>query len=371
MSAEIRINKTGCFHKSRPLLFLLAIELIASSGCYRPVITPKHIPKDLVAPHVTNAKAIDLSRLSGFASTKDFIEIGDVIEVTIIAGVSDQVPLSIPVRISDDGTALIPLLGAIPLAGMRIEQAEQIIRQQAMAGGIYRNPHVTVVLEIKDANKVTVIGAVEKPGTYDLPRSSSNLLTAFVAAGGLTSNASTNIEVRSPAKHAFPANSEKQNRLATYTGGQQTAAPVSQSIRINLVSASDAGRGVNLRDGDVVMVPELDQNPIQVLGLVRRPAEYKLPTDRDLHLLDVLAMAGGLSSPVADKIYVIRRIPGEPETQVIKVSYQKAKRVRSENIRLSSGDVVSVERTPMTVAFEAFNRFINIGIGATARVPIF
>jgi polysaccharide export outer membrane protein len=119
------------------------------------------------------------------------------------------------------------------------------------------------------------------------------------------------------------------------------------------------------------MVPELDQNPIQVLGLVRRPADYELPTDRDLHLLDVLAMAGGLSSPVADKIYVIRRIPGEPETQVIKVSYQKAKRVRSENIRLASGDVVSVERTPMTVAFEAFNRFINIGIGATARVPIF
>jgi polysaccharide export outer membrane protein len=371
VSTEIRINKIGCFHKSRPLLFLLVIELIASAGCYRPLITPKHIPKDLVAPHVTNAKAIDLSRLSGFASTKDFIEIGDVIEVTIIAGVSDQGPLSIPVRINDDGTALIPLLGAIPLAGMRIEQAEKIIRQQAMTGGVYRNPHVTVVLEIKDANKVTVIGAVEKPGTYDLPRSSSNLLTAFVAAGGLTSNASTNIEVRSPAQQAFPANPERQNRLATYTGGQQTAVPVSQSVRINLVSASNAGQGVNLRDGDVVMVPELDQNPIQVLGLVRKPADYELPSDRDLHLLDVLAMAGGLSSPVADKIYVIRRIPGEPETQVIKVSYQKAKRVRSENIRLASGDVVSVERTPMTVAFDAFTRFVNIGIGATARVPIF
>ena len=43
------------------------------------------------------------------------------------------------------------------------------------------------------------------------------------------------------------------------------------------------------------MVPQLDQNPIQVLGLIRKPGEYKLPTDRDLRVLDALALAGGLS----------------------------------------------------------------------------
>jgi len=371
VSSETPKNIVCCFSKRRLLISLLAIELIATVGCYRRVITPKHMPKDLIAPHVENAKAIDLSRLSGFASTKDFLEVGDVIEVTIVAGASDQGPLSIPIRINKDGTALVPLLGAIPLAGMRVEQAEQIIRQQAMAGGVYMNPHVTVVLETKDANKVTIIGAVESPGTYDLPRSSSNLLTAFVAAGGLTSNASTSIEVRSPAKQIFPLDQERQNRLANYSGGQQAVQPVSQSVKINLVTASNAGRGVNLRDGDVVMVPEMDQNPVTVLGLVRKPADYKLPSDRDLTVLDVLAMAGGLTSPVANKIYVIRRIPGEQDTQVIQVSYQKAKRVESENIRLASGDVVSVERTPLTVVFDAFDRFVNFGVGATARVPGF
>ena len=366
-------NKNAVFGVSviGSMPWLLAIALFVGSGCYRRVITPKHLPKDLVAPHVTNAKAIDLSRLSGFASTKDFIEIGDVIEVTIVAGASDQGPLSIPIRINADGTALVPLLGSIPLAGMRVEQAEQIIRQQAMAGGVYVNPHVTVVLETKDANKVTVIGAVENPGTYELPRSSSNLLTAFVAAGGLTSNAATNIEVRSPAKQHFPLNRQRQNRLANYNDANQHVQPVSRSVKINLVTASNAGRGVNLKDGDVVMVPEMDQNPVTVLGLVKKPADYKLPSDRDLHVLDVIGMAGGLTSPVADKIYVIRRIPGKPEAQVIKVSYHKAKRVRRENIRLASGDVVSVERTPLTVAFDVFDRFVNFGVGATTQVPMF
>ncbi len=371
MFPKIPNKKFGSVGKSQLLIILLAIQLVLHVGCYRRIITPKHMPKDLAAPHIENAKAIDLSRLSGFASTKDFIEVGDVVEITIVAGASDQGPLSIPVRINKDGTALVPLLGLIPLAGMRVEQAEQIIRQQSMAGGVYVNPHVTVVLETKDANKVTVIGAVEKPGTYDLPRSSSNLLTAFVAAGGLTSNASTKIEVRSPARQAFPVNQEKPNRLAGYDGVTPNAQPVSHSVKVNLVTASNAGRGVNLRDGDVVMVPEMDQNPVTVLGLVRKPADYKLPSDRDLTVLDVLAMAGGLTSPVANKIYVIRRIPGEQDSQVIQVSYQKAKRVQSENIRLASGDVVSVERTPITVVFDAFDRFVNFGVGATARVPGF
>ena len=88
-------------------------------------------------------------------------------------------------------------------------------------------------------------------------------------------------------------------------------------------------------------------------------------------MLDIIGMAGGMTSPVANKIYVIRRIPGEPEAQVIKVSYQKAKRDRNENIRLASGDVVSVERTPLTIMFDAFDRFVNFGVGATARVPGF
>ena len=135
-------NKNVRASVSGSLLCLLAIASVVSTGCYRPVITPKHMPKDLVAPQVENAKTVDLSRLSGFASTKDFIEIGDVIEVTIIAGASDQGPLSIPIRINTDGTALVPLIGAIPLAGMRVEQAEQIIRQQAMAGGEIGRAHV-------------------------------------------------------------------------------------------------------------------------------------------------------------------------------------------------------------------------------------
>jgi polysaccharide export outer membrane protein len=354
------------------LILVVVVTLLASSGCYRPIIKPGRLPSDLVAPPIVNPQTIDLSRLSGFLASNDLIEPGDVIEVTVVAGIADQGPLTVPVRIGDDGVAMLPLMGEIPLAGLELQQAEQIIRETSISRGVFRNPHVTVVMKKKRINKVTVIGAVKKPGIYELPRGASNLLSAFVAAGGLNSDAGTDVEIRSPAKRAFSPNDGTENRLAGYFNDSTSQKrSSSQSVRINLISASQAGRGINLRDGDVVMVPKRDQNPVQVLGLVRKPGEYKLPTDRELHVLDVLAMSGGMTSAVADKIYVIRRIPNQTDTQVIKISYRKAKRKHSENIRLASGDVVSVERTPMTVMFAAFDRFVNFGIGATARIPMF
>ncbi len=343
-----------------------------SFGCYKPIVTPKHIPPNLIAPRIINPGTLDLSRLSGFSSSTVLIEPGDVIEVTVIGGVADKQPLTVPVRIGDDGVALLPLLGQIPLAGMELEQAELVIRQAAISRGVYRNPHVTVVMENKRISKITVIGAVKKPGSYELPRSSSNLLSAFVAAGGLKDDASMNIEVRSPAQRPIGSVDQTENRMASYSVDATASSPsASRSVRINLISASQAGRGINLRDGDVVMVHKRDQNPIQVLGLVRKPGEYTLPTDRELRVLDAIALSGGIISPVANKIYVIRRVPDKAEAQVIKVSLRAAKRKYSENIRLASGDVVSVEQTPATVIFEAFNRFINFGIGASTSIPLF
>ena len=353
-------------------MFLIGFCVLVSFGCYKPVVTPKHLSPKLVAPRIVNPGTIDLSRLSGFAASNLSIEPGDVIEVTIIAGVADQRPLSVPLRIGDDGIALVPLLGQIPLAGMELEQAEQVIRQAAITRGLYRNPHVTVVMDKKRVSKITVIGAVKKPGLYELPRSSCNLLSAFVAAGGLNSDAGMDIEVRSPARRPLSPPQERENRLAGYSVDPAVARQAtSRSVSINLISASQAGRGINLKDGDVVMVPKRDQNPIQVLSLVWFWSSKPLPMDRELHLLDAIALAGGLASPVADKVYVIRRIPEKSDTQVIKIGVRAAKRKHSENIRLASGDVVSVEQTPTTVMFEAFNRFVNVGIGATLPIPMF
>ncbi|MDH3716878.1 MAG: SLBB domain-containing protein [Planctomycetota bacterium] len=348
--------------------------LICLPGCASSVYHASSLPAELEAPPVNNVHTVDLSRLSGFAVSNELIEPGDVLEVTIVAGITEHGPLTIPVRVSDNGSAGIPLLGEVALAGMELEQAEQAIRAAAVTQGVYRNPHVTVVMEKKRVNKITVVGAVEKPGTYELPRGSSDLLAALVAASGLSEEAGTEVEIRSPARRLYGLPNQRQDLMASYPG--QPPAPDTQlsqprSLRINLMSASQSGQEVNLADGDVVMVLKRDPNPIQVMGLVRKPNKYELPTNREMYVLDAIAGAGGVSSQLADKVFVIRRLPGSSDTSVIKVSIRRAKRDSVENIRLASGDVVSVEQTPSTVALDAVRNFVHFSVGASTRVPFF
>jgi polysaccharide export outer membrane protein len=213
---------------------------------------------------------------------------------------------------------------------------------------------------------------VEKPGVYELPRGSSALLAALVAAGGLSDEASTDVEIRRPQRGLRPDGGPIQQmpreRLAGYVQGAPIVTPAS-SLRIDLVSAAQEGRGgYYLDDGDVVMVPRRDPKPIHVMGLVRKPGQYELPLRQEMRLLDAIAVAGGLEIPWAENVLVIRQVEDRPEPVQIKVKISEAKRDGACNLRLAAGDVVSVEQTPATVMYDVIRKF-NVGLGAS--LPVF
>jgi polysaccharide export outer membrane protein len=301
-----------------------------------------------------------------------------------------------PVRVSDDGTANVPLVGKVYVAGLELEGAEQAISNAGVERGVFRDPHVTVTMHTQRINRITVIGAVEKPGVYEIPRGSSSLLAALVSAGGLSKEAGTVVELRRPARAAGPTGAFNSGGFGGNQAGnpipaqqaafQQPGAPGGQfgppgqpppaqmvpasSRRINLVAAAEEGsNGFFLDDGDVVMVEKRDPEPVQVIGLVSKAGQYELPVNQDLRVLDALAMAGGWSSPVADKVYVIRNMPGRAEPVVIEVSISEAKRHGKGNLLLGPGDIVSVEQTPATIFLDALTRFLHFGLDGTVPVP--
>jgi polysaccharide export outer membrane protein len=157
-------------------------------------------------------------------------------------------------------------------------------------------------------------------------------------------------------------------RFAGYVHGGPAATPVvtpASSVRIDLVSAAQEGRGGQyLDDGDVVMVERRDPKPIHVLGLVRKPGQYELPTRQEMHLLDAIAVAGGLDIPWAENVIVIRKVANRKEPVLIKVKISEAKHDGQANLRLAAGDVVSVEQTPATVMYDVIRKF-NVGLGAS------
>jgi polysaccharide export outer membrane protein len=239
---------------------------------------------------------------------------------------------------------------------------------------LYRDPTITVVMRKQRVNKVTVIGAVNKPGTYELPRGNSNLLQALVAAGHLAKDAGPEVEIRRPALRSqgpplMPAPSEQPNEVAGGNHAERTsynAAPAimrpASSMKVNLVvAAREARGGYYLDDGDVVMVEKKMVPPIHVLGLVQKPGQFELPPHQDLHLLDAIALAGGRSMQFADKVHIIRHVPGKEQPIVVKISMRDAKRTGEGNMRLAPGDIVSVEETPVTMVLETVKGLFSFG----------
>ena len=166
------------------------------SGCTAVRYRVADLPQQYSAPPVVNVEAIELAGLAGPGESFDVIQRGDVLEVTMVTDFTKLTTTTSPVRVGDDGAASVPLIGPVRVAGATAEVAERLIAAEGQARGIFRTPCVTVTMKDQRKNKVLVVGAVKKPGAYELPRGSSSLLSALVAAEGLSKEAGMEVEIR-------------------------------------------------------------------------------------------------------------------------------------------------------------------------------
>lgn len=361
---------------SRPAAgLLLALLLLAVGGCAQRVYRAARLPGKYVAPATQNVQEANLGKLANYAVNSHVIERGDVLEVTILTDFGDLQTTTTPVRVSEDGRANVPLIGEVALLGLELEAAEQAIAAAGVARGVFRRPHITVTMKQQRKNVITVIGAVEEPGVYELPRRSSTLLAALVSAGGLAEDAGSDVEIRRPRPMGFMPQAPplRQPRIAAAGAAepavyaeQRAGGPYPQITRVNLATAAAEGRGgLSLEDGDVVVVSKRAPKPIYVIGLVRNPGKFELPANHDMYLLDALALAGERTIPVADKVIIVRRVPGEKEPIVIVGSISRAKADGAANSRLAPGDIVSVEETPATIVMRTLTDVLRIGVGSS------
>jgi len=106
----------------------------------------------------------------------------DVVQVKIY----QEDDLETKMRIGKDGTTSFPLIGVINLGGKTVAQAADLIRAR-LADGYLVNPQVTVSVLEYAKRRFTVLGQVQKPGTYEIPNEESmTFLQAVAMAGGYT-----------------------------------------------------------------------------------------------------------------------------------------------------------------------------------------
>ena len=94
---------------------------------------------------------------------RELIGAADLLEVRVF-----ELPeLQSSVRVKADGTISLPLIGSLAVAGMTEADAEANLKK-ILADRYVKDPHVSVLVKEHESRKISVIGAVVRPGAYPL-----------------------------------------------------------------------------------------------------------------------------------------------------------------------------------------------------------
>jgi len=197
--------------------------------------------------------------------------------------VFDEPDLSGPLRVGSDGNMIMPLAGAVHVAGDTLAEAQQKIQDKLVSAEIMKSPQVTINVLQYAPTMVTVLGEVNTPGRLQMlvPHS---LLDVLSFAGGETSLAGGEIDVR----HEENGKTE----VTTYHYGRN--------------SDGDSISQVIVHDGDTVIVPRA--GIVYVLGAVYRPGGYLMQEDGKLDAAQAISLAmGTMINAKTRDICIIRR----------------------------------------------------------------
>ncbi|MFR2618200.1 SLBB domain-containing protein [Parabacteroides goldsteinii] len=198
--------------------------------------------------------------------------------------------LNLKLKVSPEGTILIPNLGPVSVSGLTIETAENRIRQElgrimsTLSGDTDgANTFVSVSLSQIRSIKVNIVGEVVAPGTYTLP-SFATLFNALYAAGGVN-------EIGSLRGIKVYRNSKEVAKLDVY----------------DYLLNGKYNTNIRLEENDMVIVSPYDQLAV-VRGKVKRNRIFELKKGETLKQL--LNMAGGFTGDAYRKDVRVKRKAG-------------------------------------------------------------
>jgi protein involved in polysaccharide export with SLBB domain len=163
------------------------------------------------------------------SESEDTIGNGDVFEVRVLG----QPDISGRYKVGNEGTIQFPFLGAMEASGKEPGQLAQDIAKGLRDGNYLRDPQVSVLIEQSNSKRLSVLGAVTKPGTFPIIPGMT-VIQAISQAGGFTGLA------------------DKDNTVVTRR--------VDGKLERYRVPVSEIARGttedIPLRANDIVFVPE-------------------------------------------------------------------------------------------------------------------
>ena len=225
-----------------------------------------------------------------------------------------SIDVDVKVTIDRNGQIVIPKVGSVPMAGVKVSQSEAVIKQ-ALAKN-YKGFEVNVTLGQLRAITVYVVGQARRPGSYTLS-SMSTLSSGLFASGGPNANGSV-------------------RRVQLKRAGQL----VTEFDLYGFLSQGQAAGDVRLIDGDVIFIPPA-AGYVALQGAVNSQAVYELKSASE-KLDQLLAVAGGLPITTDPRKVSLERItPHLPQPRSIQnISLQTADQ-QGIQTALQTGDLLT------------------------------
>ena len=242
----------------------------------------------------------------------------DLIEIKVF-----EVPeLNVELRVSEEGTIDLPLIGHVDVQGLT--EGEITVKLKTLLESKYVQ-RASVAVQVREfrSKPISLIGAVKNPGPLAFS-GRWTLLEALTAAGGLAARHGNVIYVLRNASNGLSDQIE---------------------IDVNdLMVRGDPRANIPIYANDLINIPAPVPVTIYCLGEVARPAALEFLSTERITVLAAIARAGGLTDRASSKILIKRRDSSGHDVE-IEVNYKRIISGDAPDMDLEPNDVVVVKRS--------------------------
>ncbi|HNS04838.1 MAG TPA: polysaccharide biosynthesis/export family protein [Candidatus Saccharicenans sp.] len=226
------------------------------------------------------------------------------------------------VRVSEDGSITLPLIGNVQVGGLTKDKAEEKLSE--LLQKYVKKAQVSIFIKEYQSSRVAIIGAVEKPGMYELV-GRQTLLQMISQAGGFKDSAANEIYV-------------------LREGQDGTTASINIDLEELLINGNQ-NLNIPIQPNDVINVPIDKLINIYVFGEVKQPGALQVKMSKKITLLQAIAQAGGLTENATKRGVTIKRRDKSGKEINITVNLNDIIKGKKKDIPLQEGDVVIVKQS--------------------------
>ncbi|ADV83220.1 polysaccharide biosynthesis/export family protein [Terriglobus saanensis] len=240
------------------------------------------VPQTAPSQSVPNqtAPGFGYSEHGGMALQDDLgIAPGDVLTLTVF----DTPEFTGPIRVANDGTIQLPLVGKVTIAGLTTSAAAELIRNLLIKGDFMKDPQVILSFTDFGNHSAVVLGEVSRPGSVPLT-GNRTLYEVIAGAGGAAVTAGDTVTI-------------------VHAGAQQAT----ETYTMHWDRPLQGQPNPLVRSGDTVQVSRA--GIIYIVGKVAKSGGYPINHEK-ITVAQAIVWAGGIQSlSKASHARLVRQTP--------------------------------------------------------------